>query len=178
VSWNLNGSRLPTSTDWVALFRVGDPHTGTRQWWAYTGGTASGTKTLTAPSATGNYEFRLFARNSYTLLATSAPVTVGSGGTTPTPLTPIHNLKAGTEVYNYVNFPWGRYFDAAGNRWVQTFGMDVGACPLLDARRLVNNPQVAQDLDAAARRPAAAPVSARTSGGCSTCSPPGTWASS
>lgn len=65
-----------------------------------------------------------------------------------TSFTARHPLATGTEVFNFVNFPWGKYFDAAQGAYVYTYGMDFGFCPLLDAKRLVNNPQIAADLDA------------------------------
>ncbi len=78
---------------------------------------------------------------------------------------PRHDLKNGTEVYHYVNFPWGKY-PAPGRshahaaiassrnasiQFIYTFGMDFGACPLLDAKRVTQNPHILHDLDALAR---------------------------
>ena len=69
--------------DWLALAQVGDP---TSIYVAYTyvgAGVTDRTWTVTVPQTPGDYEFRLFINNSYTQVAVSAPVTVGSG--TPDP---------------------------------------------------------------------------------------------
>jgi hypothetical protein len=75
VSWS--GIQNPTSTDWVALIKVGDPDSAIRAW-RYTTGASSGTVPLTVPWGTppGNYEVRLFSNNSTVKLGTSNPVTV------------------------------------------------------------------------------------------------------
>ncbi|MBI3292248.1 MAG: hypothetical protein HYZ73_05510 [Elusimicrobia bacterium] len=65
----------------------------------------------------------------------------------PDPGVPMHELARGNEVFNFVNFPWGKYFNSAQGGFVYTYGMDFGFCPLTDARRVVNNPQISQDLD-------------------------------
>ncbi len=80
VSWAAPSGR-PT-TDWVGLYRVGDAN-GAYLWWSYTNGTASGSATLTAPSQTGQYEFRYFLQDGYTLAARSNAVTVGSTTNAP-----------------------------------------------------------------------------------------------
>ncbi len=85
VGWSNVGS--PTAGDWIGLFRPGDASTGPRQDWFYadsctrgsgSGALASGSCAYTLPVLpSGTYEFRLFQNNSFTLLATSATVTVG-----------------------------------------------------------------------------------------------------
>ena len=79
VSWTAPSGR--PSTDWVGLYRVGDPD-GSFLWWSYTNGTASGSRSVAAPSQTGQYEFRYFLQDGYTLAARSNPVTVEGGGST------------------------------------------------------------------------------------------------
>lgn len=83
VAWN--GVTAPSTTDWVGLYRQGAADTAAVRWF-YTStctsaaGTAKGWGSCpaTMPSTAATYEFRLFARNGYTRLATSAPVTVGT----------------------------------------------------------------------------------------------------
>ena len=75
VTWGAVQS--PTSTDWIGLFAAGASDSAEKTW-KYTGGTASGSTTLTVPWGTtpGTYEVRLFYNNSLVRMATSSPVTV------------------------------------------------------------------------------------------------------
>src|SRR5204862_1064709 len=66
-----------SATNWIGLYKVGDPDTAYR-WWRYTGGAASGSFSLTAPATPGAYEFRMFTNNGYTKVATSSTVTVNA----------------------------------------------------------------------------------------------------
>ena len=73
------------TTDWVGLFAAGAPNSAYLDWRYLNGtmtppasGVATGTMMFSVPVAPGNYEFRLFARNGFTLLATSTAVTVGA----------------------------------------------------------------------------------------------------
>ncbi len=77
VDWTAPSGR--PSTDWIGLYVVGQPNTNVVAW-KYTGGTTSGTYTLTAPSQVGLYEFRYLQQDGYTSVATSNTVTVSSGG--------------------------------------------------------------------------------------------------
>ena len=54
---------------------VGDSNTNAL-WWIGTGGASSGTVTLIAPSATGQYEFRYVLEDEVTDVARSSQVTV------------------------------------------------------------------------------------------------------
>ena len=51
-------------------------------------GVTTKTWTVTAPSTAGSYEFRLFANNGYTRLATSPTVVVSAGSSNPPPTSP------------------------------------------------------------------------------------------
>jgi subtilisin-like proprotein convertase family protein/uncharacterized protein YegP (UPF0339 family) len=69
--------------DWVALARVGSASTAWLDWKYLNGtrtmpasGVSSAVLTFTMPATLGQYELRFFANNGYTLLATSAIVTV------------------------------------------------------------------------------------------------------
>src|SRR5207237_71995 len=71
VSWNAPSGR--PSVDWIGLFKVDDPYTA-YVWWTYTNGTTSGTANLTAPTASGTYEFRYQLNNGSLEGARSVPV--------------------------------------------------------------------------------------------------------
>jgi hypothetical protein len=78
----------PNQTDWVAITPVGSPDTK-EALWKYTGGTANGTVTfplgLALVSGTyygGMYEARLYLHDTYTDVATSGPILIGSLVTT------------------------------------------------------------------------------------------------
>jgi hypothetical protein len=73
VSWTAPAGHA--SNDWVGLFKAGDPNTA-YGWWSFTGTANSGSFTLTAPAAAGQYEFRYLPDNGYIDTARSAKVTV------------------------------------------------------------------------------------------------------
>lgn len=75
VSWVAPGRSNPaTDGDWIGLFRIGDPNRQ-RVWERYTTG-VSGTFTLDAPLAPGEYEFRYLVDDDFIDVARSKPVTV------------------------------------------------------------------------------------------------------
>ena len=65
--------------DWVGLFRAGSPNTS-YGWYEYTNGATSGTLRLTAPTQTGQYEFRYLLDDGFVDVARSGQVTVTAGG--------------------------------------------------------------------------------------------------
>jgi hypothetical protein len=67
---------LGGSGDWLALATTASPNTSYLQWTYVGAGVTTRTWTVTMPTATGTYEFRLFPNNGYTLAATSPPITV------------------------------------------------------------------------------------------------------
>ena len=71
VSWTAPRAQ---PRDWLALFRVGESYDD--DWWDYTDGATSGTRTLTAPTRPGQYEFRYLVNDGFRALAHSSPVTV------------------------------------------------------------------------------------------------------
>ena len=73
----VNWSALPghSVTDWVGLYRVGDPDTDYLDA-QYTGDGTTGLLTFTAPDAAGDYEFRYFLNDTFTGAATSNAVCV------------------------------------------------------------------------------------------------------
>jgi hypothetical protein len=82
VAWQ--GVVSPAANDWIGLYKAGADDTAAVRWvyassctaTASTTGKASGSCPLALPTAPGTYEFRLFANNGYTLLATSPAITV------------------------------------------------------------------------------------------------------
>jgi hypothetical protein len=62
-------------SDWVSLFKVGDPNES-HGWWEYTKGATSGTLTLDAPAKAGQYEFRYLLDDEFIDVVRSSPVTV------------------------------------------------------------------------------------------------------
>jgi len=84
VSWS--GVVGPSSTDWIGLFTPGAPD-NPRLGWFYDSSCnqrprnnrtlSSGSCSFKMPNTAGTYEFRLFADNSSTPVATSSSVTVG-----------------------------------------------------------------------------------------------------
>lgn len=91
VSWSNIAD--PSTTDWIALYKTGDSDKDYLAWMYENGSkTAPGTAlasgsvsfTLPATASTGTYVFRLFAKDSYTWLATSNQVTVALPTSTST----------------------------------------------------------------------------------------------
>ena len=73
--------------DWLALASTSAANSSFVQFIYVGAGVTTKTWTVTAPSAPGSYEFRLFANNGYTRLATSPAVLVAAGGNPTTPPT-------------------------------------------------------------------------------------------
>ena len=71
VTWRAPSAR---PGDWIAICPVGGRYDD--DWWGSTHGETSGTKTLTAPTRPGQYEFRYLADDGFLDLARSSPVTV------------------------------------------------------------------------------------------------------
>jgi len=62
-----------SDSDWIGLFKAGEP---VERWYFYTGGLTSGTRTLTAPTDVGEYEFRYLPDDLYYVAARSVTVRV------------------------------------------------------------------------------------------------------
>jgi len=71
VSWT---ATVPQPGDWLAVFRVGRSYED--EWYGLINGETSGTRTLTAPTQPGQYEFRYLVDHDYRDIARSSPVTV------------------------------------------------------------------------------------------------------
>jgi hypothetical protein len=75
VSWTAPKGR--SAADWIALFKVGIPNSNyDDDRWQYTRGAITGTYTVNAPSAPGDYEFRYLLNDDDTDVARSRPITV------------------------------------------------------------------------------------------------------
>jgi hypothetical protein len=68
--------------DWIAFAATSAPNTSYIQYTYVGAGVTTRTWTVTAPSISGTYEFRLFPNNGYTRAATSPAITVN--GSSPT----------------------------------------------------------------------------------------------
>jgi hypothetical protein len=71
VSWTASGAQ---TGDGLALFSVGGSYDD--DWWDHKNGATSGTRTLTAPTRPGQYEFRYLVDDDSLDVARSSPVTV------------------------------------------------------------------------------------------------------
>ena len=69
---------LGGSADWLGLSLSSSPDTSYLQYVYVGAGVTTRTWTVNMPTTPGTYEFRLFPNNSFTKIATSPPVTVGS----------------------------------------------------------------------------------------------------
>jgi subtilisin family serine protease len=94
------------TSDWLALARVGSPNTSYSSFTYVGAGVLNRTWTVNVPLTPGQYEFRLFLNNVFTLAATSAPITVDSS-VNPVPsissLTPLATLAGGPAFTLTVN---------------------------------------------------------------------------
>ncbi len=61
--------------DWIAFYDAGAPD-GNYRTYQYLNGSQNGTLVFTSPEVAGDYDFRMFENNGYTLLATSPTITV------------------------------------------------------------------------------------------------------
>ena len=80
------------------------------------------------------------------LMIEAAGVLAVGAASTP-PITPMHQLATGTEVYNYINFAWGKKPNLFPGTYTYTYGMDFGQT-LWGDYAVAANPQIANDLDA------------------------------
>jgi Ca-activated chloride channel family protein len=116
VNWTVPSGR--PSTDWIGLFAVGASN-HTNVGWEYTGGAASGSFSLTAPTQAGLYEFRYLLQDGYNSAAASNSVLVGISATYTVTAMPASVNPLGTVVITW-NAPVG----SASNDWIGLFGVD------------------------------------------------------
>jgi len=101
-------TNAPGSQDWIAIAPVGSPN-GTYSTWQYTAGGASGMLSFSLTGLSGSYVARLFTNNTLTLLATSAPFSVGAAAATSvTPTATTYNFGAPVTI-NYAGMAGGTF---------------------------------------------------------------------
>jgi subtilisin family serine protease len=83
------------NTDWLAFATTSAPDTSYLQWVYVGAGLTSRTWTVTAPTAAGAYEFRLYRDNGYLRSATSPTITVAAGVPTVTSIVPASTVAGG-----------------------------------------------------------------------------------
>ena len=143
VSLAWSGIDSPTASDWVAVYPVGAADDAYLDW-NYTGGTSSGSRSLPLNDprlvAGQSYELRLYANDSYTRLATSAPFTLNpTGPTVLAATTPTVQGSALNIVWSGIAAPtpfdWVAIYavganDTAYMRWDYTGGTSAGSVNL------------------------------------------------
>jgi uncharacterized protein YegP (UPF0339 family) len=125
VSWS--NVTAPTIRDWIGGYVQGAPN-GTTDAWVYTSSCArnpgstplpSGSCTFAMPTTPGTYEFRLFANDGSTVLATSGPVQVSAVPSPPTlTANPSAVVPGGTVTVSWSNVANPTTLDLIG-RYVQ-----------------------------------------------------------
>ncbi len=100
-----NGSTVNGA--WIGFYQKGNANTAYISY-VYTQGKASGSYEITAPNTPGQYEFRLFKDNGYTMIGTSPPLTVGTApaAQTPAPATPPAATNSAQTFDSGVRMEW------------------------------------------------------------------------
>ena len=121
--------------DWIGLYLVGSPDSA-YLWWQYTNGTTTGSYTVPAPDQPGQYEFRYFLNDGYTLATRSNEVTVTASAyaLTAIPVTanPGDNVTAswvapaGSSATDWVGFFQVGSPNTAYLGWTYTYGAATG----------------------------------------------------
>lgn len=135
--------------DWVGLFKVGDPDTSYLTW-GYTKGLPAGYFNFVMPNQTGQFEFRYFLENGYTLVARSNTVQVattgGGGGRTTNRAPALARVLVTRETLSNGRTDTVRPTSTAnpmGLRAVPGFGNpDTGAAGLLTTIAAQTNPRL------------------------------------
>lgn len=113
IAWTAPTGRPPT--DWIGLYRIGDPNT-TYLWWVYTNGATSGNSSVAAPAQAGQYEFRYLPNDGFTDVARSNPVTVSaSSGFTLTA------SPASVAAGNAMNISWTASGGRSSLDWIALY---------------------------------------------------------
>ncbi len=128
--------------DWIGLYKVGAASSA-YGWWMYTGGAATGSFNVPAPSASGQYEFRYLLNNGYSESARSNVVTVDSSGGSAysliagaasakvgTPISVSWTAPAGTSVKDWIGLFRTGDSTAAYVWWSYTNGTTAGTANL------------------------------------------------
>lgn len=132
----------PSSTDSIGLYPSPSSPDSARVAWVYTGGGASGTRTLSVPASTTpgtTYELRLFSNDSYSRLTQSGPFTVSApavsssqssiiaGGSLPVSWSGIPNPSTSDWVGLFSS---PSSLDTARLAWIYTGGASTGSWTL------------------------------------------------
>jgi hypothetical protein len=116
------------ATEWVGMFPTSSPDSGYLSNWVYlsgsrtppSNGVTSATLTFAVPQTTGNFDLRFFADNAMTKLATSATISVTTGGAPPRlTVTPTAISLGGVATVTVANGP-GNLLD-----WVALYQTDA-----------------------------------------------------
>ena len=110
INWTVPAGR--PSTDWVGIFKIGDPNTAAR-WSQSTGGTATGSANATVPNESGTFEVR-YLDNSNVVLGRSTHILV-TAVVLPFALTP---SSTNLEVEKPLSVSWTAPSGRPANDWI------------------------------------------------------------
>ncbi|MBV8084658.1 MAG: hypothetical protein JO247_07560 [Chloroflexi bacterium] len=126
LTWATIGS--PSATDWLAVFPVGGSALTTGLWvyvncsQSPTSAVAAGSCTLRAPSAAGNYDVQLLARNGSAVLADVQPLVVSAVATaTPTPGATLSLSSSSVTGGANVTVTWANIGSPSTTDWLAVF---------------------------------------------------------
>lgn len=125
----------PAAKDWIGLYMNDTAADSAFIDWKYvscartTGAAqASGSCAFTAPTLPGTtYQFRLFANDSFTRLATAGPLVVSNGGVGSVGVSPTSVAQGGT-----VTFSWSALNPATSRDWIGLYPSGAGPEAFLD----------------------------------------------
>jgi len=132
ASWS--GIANPTAGDWIGLFAQGTADTAFIDWLYVSCSKtaniprASGSCAVVVPTnlASGTYELRLFANNSFTRLATSSAITVGAAGPS-LGVSPTSASPGGTVTAN-----WSGIANPTAGDWIGLFAQGAADTAFID----------------------------------------------
>ena len=144
LNWTVPSGR--PATDWIGIFKIGEPNTGTPRWWQYTGGSATGNATVTVPN-----ESTVAGRSGHIQITATAPAysltpsttSVAAGGA----LSVSWTAPAGSSSFDWIslykvgddnhNYGWWKY---TGGATSGTFALTAPTEPgQYEFRYLTNN---------------------------------------
>ena len=114
ASWAAPAGR--PSTDWIGLYKVGDPNT-VYGWWSFTNGSGAGSAAAVAPGVAGTYELRYLLSGGYTDSARSAAITVQA----PAASYSIAASTAAVTAGGALNVSWTAPAGRPVNDWIGLF---------------------------------------------------------
>jgi acid phosphatase type 7 len=122
VTAGWSGVSSPTTADWIGVYAQGAANTAYSNWVyddnctkvAGTTTLVSGSCSINMPTTPGTYELRLLANNGFTVLATSAPVTVSS-------TTSLLGSPTGVAGGGLVTASWNNVGNPSSTDWVGVY---------------------------------------------------------